>query len=435
MNIDDGLAREARARHTWFLAGSALIAVAVLVLAHSVLLPFVLALVIAYLLTPLVTWVETRKVSRAMAIILVYVVVLGTLAAFIRFTAPRVGQELASLRRELPTLSHTVKTRWVPDIQQRLRNAGFGPERTPDPLAVEELAAPSPPAGTIVARPRPDGAFGIELNGPLSITPAKGGGYTVEPLRETREGGFDLDRIVADAAGRSLLYAQHNALEIVKIGRDIVAGVSRFIFVFGITLMLAAYMMLTRERITAFFVSLVRPSSRSSFHDLLARIDRGLSGVVRGQLIICLVNGVLSAVGFAIVGLKYWPVLALIATVLSLIPIFGSIISAIPAVALGLTQSIGTAAFVFVWIIGIHQLEANFLNPKIMGDAAKIHPVLVVFSLLVGEHFFHTMGALLAVPCMSIAQSVFTHVRARIQAMDPEMAHEPVASIRPPPDA
>ena len=105
-----------------------------------------------------------------------------------------------------------------------------------------------------------------------------------------------------------------------------------------------------------------------------------------------------------------------VATVLSLIPIFGSIISAIPAVALGLTQSMGTAVFVLVWIIGIHQIEANFLNPKIMGDAAKIHPVLVIFSLLVGEHFFHTMGALLAVPCMSIAQSIFTHVRSRIQA-------------------
>jgi len=443
MIIDDGLAREARARHTKFLAISGAIALGVLLLAHSVLLPFVLALVIAYLLTPLVAWVESRRVSRAVAIILVYVVVLGTLGAFIRLTAPRVGQELASLRRELPALSHTVKTRWVPDIQQRLRNAGFGPEtRSTEHAAeraaeraAEEAEKASQPAGTIVARPRPDGAFGIELNGPLSVTPAKGGGYTIEPLREQREGGFDLDRMVADAAGKSLLYAQHNALEIVKIGRDIVTGVSRFIFVFGITLMLAAYMMLTRERIKTFFVSLVRPSERSSFGELLARIDRGLSGVVRGQLIICLVNGVLSAVGFAIVGLKYWPVLALIATVLSLIPIFGSIISAIPAVALGLTQSLGTAAFVLVWIIGIHQLEANFLNPKIMGDAAKIHPVLVVFSLLVGEHFFHTMGALLAVPCMSIAQSVFVHIRARIQAMDPEMAHEPVASVRPPPEA
>ena len=86
-----------------------------------------------------------------------------------------------------------------------------------------------------------------------------------------------------------------------------------------------------------------------------------------------------------------------------------------------------------VWIIGIHQLEANLFNPKIMGDQAKIHPVLVVFSLLVGEHFFHTTGALLAVPCMSIAQSVFIHIRQKVQAQDPEMMHEPVGSLIPPP--
>ena len=442
MIIDDGLAREARRRHTIFLVVCAAIAAAVIYAAHSVLMPFVLALVIAYVLTPLVAWVETRRVPRAVAIILVYVLVLGTLGVFIRFTAPRVGQELASLRRELPAIGHTVRTRWVPAVQQRLRDVGFGPEaRSPEGVpdghpGRDRDRTPgddNDPPGTIVARPRPDGAFGIELNGPLAVTPAKGGGYVIEPLRETREAAFDLDRMVADVAGKSLLYAQHNALEIVKIGRDIIAGVSRFFFVFGITLMLAAYMMLTRERIMGFFVSLVRPSARSSFHDLLGRVDRGLSGVVRGQLIICLVNGALSAVGFAIVGLKYWPVLALIATVLSLIPIFGSIVSAIPAVALGLTQSFGTAVFVLVWILGIHQLEANLLNPKIMGDQAKIHPVLVVFSLLVGEHFFHTVGALLAVPCMSIAQSVFIHIRSRIQAMDPEMAHEPVGSLVPPP--
>jgi predicted PurR-regulated permease PerM len=57
----------------------------------------------------------------------------------------------------------------------------------------------------------------------------------------------------------------------------------------------------------------------------------------------------------------------------------------------------------------------------------------VIFSLLVGEHFFHVVGALLAVPCMSIAQSIFTHVRARIQAVDPDMADEPVGSLVPPP--
>jgi predicted PurR-regulated permease PerM len=103
----------------------------------------------------------------------------------------------------------------------------------------------------------------------------------------------------------------------------------------------------------------------------------------------------------------------------------------VPAVALGLTQSLGTAVFVLAWIIAIHQLEANILNPKIMGDAAKIHPLLVVFSLLVGEHFFGVVGALLAVPVMSIAQNVFIHVRKQVQAQDPEMAAEPVGSIPP----
>ena len=54
-----------------------------------------------------------------------------------------------------------------------------------------------------------------------------------------------------------------------------------------------------------------------------------------------------------------------------------------------------------------------------------------MFSLLVGEHFFGVMGALLAVPVMSIAQNVFIHVRKQIQAQDPEMASEPVGSIPP----
>jgi predicted PurR-regulated permease PerM len=114
--------------------------------------------------------------------------------------------------------------------------------------------------------------------------------------------------------------------------------------------------------------------------------------------------------------------MALVAAVFSLVPIFGSIASAVPAVAIGLTQGIGTALFVLAWIVGIHQLEANVLNPKIMGDAAKIHPVLIIFALLVGEHFFQVIGALLAVPTMSIAQSVFLHIRERLREEEPAKA-------------
>src|SRR5262245_51318574 len=82
-------ARAARRRHTIFISVSAIVAVTVIVAARSVLLPFALAFVIAYVLTPAVDWVESRRVPRAGAILIVYIVVLGSLGLFIRLTAPR----------------------------------------------------------------------------------------------------------------------------------------------------------------------------------------------------------------------------------------------------------------------------------------------------------------------------------------------------------
>jgi predicted PurR-regulated permease PerM len=418
-----------------FLSVSAAVAVAVVVVAREVLLPFIFALVIAYVFTPAVVWAERRRVPRVAAILLVYAVLLGSLGTFAHFALPRIAVELKTLRYELPELARTAKERWVPALARELRSLGLAPSSPQgEPHASEVIEPdprPAPPRPALIARPLPDGAVAIEVGQGVALTATKTG-YVLEAVR-VREETFDPNRMVAEAMGKGFHYAQENTFEIYRVARDVVAGITRTVFVFFITLMLAAYVMMTRERILEFFESLVRPSSRPGFHGLLARIDRGLSGVVRGQLLICLVNGILSAIGFAMVGLKYWPVLALVAAVLSLIPIFGSIVSSVPAVAIGLTQGIGTATFVFVWIVGIHQLEANFLNPKIMGDAAKIHPFLVVFSLLVGEHYFHAAGALLAVPCLSILLNVFLHFREIVHRNDVELSKEPLRpSFMPP---
>jgi predicted PurR-regulated permease PerM len=426
--IPPAIARSRR-RRFYLLLVSALIVGGVIVLARDVILPFVLALVLAYVLMPLVVWVERARMPRGAAIVLVYVVVLGSLWLFIRGATPRITQELLGIRREIPALVGTVRDEWVPAAQERLRAFGIEVPSATSPSAEPE---PAKEEAALVARPRADGTIAIEIGSGLLVSPAGHGAYVVAPSRVEKHERFDVNKVLSDLVFKSFAYAETNALEIALIGRTIVTQVSRAIFVFGITLMLAAYLMLTRDRILGFFTLLVRPHARGDFTHFLARMDRGLSGVVRGQLTISLINGVLSAVGFAFVGLKYWPVLALIAMIFSLIPIFGSIASAIPAVALALTQSLGTAVFVLVWIVGIHQLEANILNPKIMGDAAKIHPVLVIFSLLVGEHFFHIVGALLAVPCMSIAQTLFQHLRDVIEQDDPEFAGDPRQSSLPP---
>ncbi len=401
-------------RRRLFLGASAAIAVAVVLVAHEVMLPFVLASVIAYVLTPIVATVEKRRVPRGAAILLVYAVLLGSMFGFFRGIAPRIALEFRTLSAELPHLAAEARDTWVPAIGERLRAVGITP---PAPSAD---GPPPASKSAFVARPQPDGSLAIDVESGVIVTETKHG-WLVEPAPETRKEAFDPGAALAEAVGRTFAYAQQNSLEIARAVQGVVARISGVIFSFFITLMLAAYLIMTRERVTEFFRSLVHPDGRAGFDSLLARIDEGLGGVVRGQLVICAINGVLSAVGFAIIGLKYWPIMALVAAVFSLIPIFGSIASAVPAVAIGLTQGLGTAIFVLGWIVGIHQIEANVLNPKIMGDAAKIHPVLVIFSLLVGEHFFHAIGALLAVPTMSLAQSVFLHLREITERDDDAM--------------
>lgn len=429
--IDIDTVESVRRRRTILLVVAASIVAATILLARHVMLPFVLALVVAYVLAPIVKWMESRRVPRAIAIVGTYVVVLGVLGTFVRIISPRVAYELVHLRKEGPALVHKVQTVWLPKLQERVSalagDDGAARERERDDDLTQERES-----SAFIVRPRPDGSFAIDVAAG-AIVRAEKGGFVVDAYREERHHpGLDGSRVLADVVNKSIHFAEGNVGELFRIGRDIVAGISRVFFVFGITLMLAAYLLLTRERVIGFFRSCLRPRVRPSFDRLLVRLDKGLGGVVRGQLIICVINGVLSAIGFAIVGLKYWPVLALVAAVMSLIPIFGSIASAVPAVAMGLGDSVGTALFVLLWIIGIHQLEANLLNPKIMGDSAKIHPVLVVFSLLVGEHFFHAIGALLAVPCMSIAQTLFLHLLAEFEAKDPDFSDIARVSLPPP---
>ncbi len=391
-----------------FLALSGVAAATVIIAARSVLLPFILALVVAYVLTPGVRRVEKLKIPRWIAILLVYALSLGAVSLFISQIVPRLIAEGQSLGREWPKLTVTAREQWLPRIDKKL-TSWSGQPPAPTELVPDSAGPPeeTPPPFRLIHKD--DGSFDVRVSEGVRFREKRDGVWEIEQVEKRR--GISTAAMLREGFDKGAAYLQENSVELLKIGREVIAAVSRGIFTLFMTLMLAGYMILTHEKILAFFRSLVSVPAQPSFDRFLDRLDRGLSGVVRGQLLICLVNGVFSAIGFSIFGLKYWPILSVVAAVMSLIPIFGSILSSIPAVAIGLTQSPATAFGVLAWIIGIHQIEANFLNPKIIGDAAKIHPVLVVFALITGEHFFQLPGALFAVPCLSIAQTIFLHFR------------------------
>jgi predicted PurR-regulated permease PerM len=400
--VDPGWTRE----RIVFLSVSFGLLVLFLVGVREVLLPFVLALVIAYVLTPLVALCERLRLPRSASILLVYAVVLGSLYQSIAAMAPRLYRETSGIVRDVPAL-----------LRQGATTVGPALDRWADrilPASEPALPETRPVDGAFEVQPKPDGSFVVNVGAGLEISQESGDRLRVSQGEPRHTGRFRVSQVLDDAGHHFFDYLKKNAMEIVSVGRAILTSASRGIFLLFMTLMVAGYLMYTREAVIDFFRGLVPARSRFSFDRLLFRMERGLSGVVRGQLVICVVNGILSAIGFWLFDLKYWPVLALVAAVGSLIPIFGSILSTVPAVLIGLTQDFWTALWALLWVLGIHQLEANFLNPKIIGTAAKIHPCIVVFVLIVGEHFFGLWGALLAVPTWSITQSLFLHWRSLV---------------------
>jgi predicted PurR-regulated permease PerM len=387
-----------------FLAIFGAIFLILIVAVREVLLPFILALIIAYVLTPAVELCERFKLPRSLSILLVYTVVLGSLYKGIAVAAPRLYLETSGLFRDGPALLKEASNSIGPKL-----DAWVDRVLPPSEPQGGKLPESTPPA--LEVRPQSDGSYAVNIGTGLDVVQVDAHRMRIEPHRPASAGRVRVTGILADANNHLFNLVKSNGVQLLKFGQLIIARTISGIFLLFMTLMVAGYLMHTREKVLGFFRTLVPEKARLSFDWLLFRIDRGLSGVVRGQLIICCINGVLSAIGFRMFHLKYWPVMALVAAIGSLIPIFGSILSAVPAVLIGLTQSFWVGLWALLWILGIHQLEANFLNPKIIGTAARIHPFLVILSLLTGEHFFGLWGALLAVPAWSILQSLFQHFR------------------------
>lgn len=232
---------------------------------------------------------------------------------------------------------------------------------------------------------------------------------------------IDLQESLHEALAGTAAWMTRHLLDVVGFSRRLVGGLVDGLFAFFFVLMVAAFVLVDVRSVIGWFRRLVPEGWERGFDAFLVRADLRLSGAIRGQLIICAVNGVLTLAGLLLLEVKFALVLAVVATILTFIPIFGSILSSIPIVVVALSQSWRTALLALAWILGIHALEAYFLNPKIMGRAARIHPAVIGLAILAGERTFGFSGALLAVPATSIFLAAFEGVHARADALRPEV--------------
>jgi predicted PurR-regulated permease PerM len=367
---------------------------AVLLFFRSVVMPFAGAALIAYLVQPLVERITRlrvvgRQIPHWVAILLIYALFFVGVYLFSIALVPQLYRELARISRDGVAFANSLTPEYLQAAAHRaeewMNSYGI-------PVALSDRGVEGADAAT--------GSF-------FSFA-------------------VDLAQFLKDSVARLSVLARENLGNIVGISRNIIVGVLATVFMLFFILMVAAFFSIDAQAIRSYWGTLIPPEYSADARVLVERIDRSLSGVVRGQMTICVVNGTLTAIGLLVFGVKFAFLLATIATFFSLIPIFGTILSSVPIVLIALADGFQKGLIILAWIIGIHALEAYFLNPKIMGQAARIHPVLVAFSLIAGERLYGLEGALFAVPIAAIFVACFDFARIKAQ---PRQAVEPAPAV------
>ena len=152
--------------------------------------------------------------------------------------------------------------------------------------------------------------------------------------------------------------------------------------------------------------SIVPAKYNQKIETTLNAIDESLGGYVRGQLIISSAVIFVTYVIYHTIQLKYALVLAVVMGLMNVIPYFGPIIGTVPAVLIAMTTSWKLVIIVLITTIIVQLLESSLLSPYIMGKSVKIHPVLIILTLLIGAELGGIIGMVIAVPTITILRAI-----------------------------
>lgn len=347
-----------------WMAGGLVLLLAIVFLARAIILPFLLAIFLTYLLMPLVNamMVQTptgRRPPRTLAAFLAMGLFIAIIVAAVLVFTPLLAAEANRLARALfGTGGHE------PQIARRLSQT-FQDWR--DTLY-----------GT--------GVFPPPLQAQLD--------------QEARDFVSGLGDAAAAAVSGSLMWFP-KLLELIAVP------------------LLTFYMLLDGPRLVREVRGFLPPAQRDPARELMSRWDRVLSEYVRGQLVISLFIGIVVTIGLRLLGLKAALLVGTVAFFIEAVPFFGPLIWGSLAVLLALAQSPeGSPLPIIVGIFALvaQQVDSHVVAPLILGRFTKVHPLLLIFSTLLGASLFGLIGMFLAAPVTALAKETFLFVMERVEA-------------------
>ncbi len=318
----------------------------ILVFFETIALPIILAVIVYYLLRPLIMLMESWGIKRIWGILITLVIVAGLITFLVVLIIPFLEKQLVSLSEELP---HYLR-QLVNSIDEWLRNSIFA-------------------------------------------------GYYTNTFQ-------DVDSILNQLPDNLSSYAGQTVQGITNL----ISTVTSVVIAIVTLPFILFYLLKDGKKLPNMLLRVFPPKARPELASMFNGIDHQLSAYIQGQIIVSFCIGIMMYIGFVIIGLDYALLLAAIASVTSVVPYLGPTIAITPALIIAIvTSPFMVLKLAFVWTV-VQLLEGKFISPQIMGKSLHIHPVTIIFVLLTAGHLFGVIGIVLAIPGYAIIKVLVTHL-------------------------
>jgi predicted PurR-regulated permease PerM len=188
----------------------------------------------------------------------------------------------------------------------------------------------------------------------------------------------------------------------------LISGVTGAVVGIVTTLVITFYYLMEKAFIRKLVIGQLDPRRQPRIDRIWQDVEDKVGGWMRGQLILCVIIGTVATIAYAILDIRFWPLLGLWAGITEIIPIVGPWIGGIPAVIVALTQGWEKAVLVGVVILCMQGLENWVLVPRVMRGAVGLSPLTVFIAILAGTQFMGVTGAILAIPIAAAIQVILT---------------------------
>lgn len=178
------------------------------------------------------------------------------------------------------------------------------------------------------------------------------------------------------------------------------------------------YFLKDKEYLKKITIQFIPKKWRTKVIEVAKDSDKVIGGFIRGKIIVATFVGLFTTFGLYLLNINYAMVIGIITGIIDIIPYFGPVIAAIPAVIIAFFQDSIKVVWVIILFVIVQQIEGDVIGPKVIGSSVGLHPVAIIFSLLMGGTFFGVIGMIVAVPIAGTVKVIGKHMIHSIATRD-----------------